>query len=478
MQYFYRGVGKHATVDIRLELAREPVTRGNLPHVVEQLAIFVQEVKPLRVLLAGLVIQGKGLVAKPVLEQRLDAVVAFRSVGRVLRSLLQVLHPGKRRLGSHGHAACVRHLELFEQFIFHELHAAPVRVVAQREIADAVEERLARKGILVLPHVRFGKEVPCPATAPQKRLLRGFGKCLLGFGETFLLEVDKPYAELCPLTFLVVSEPSVRKLLESHHRTVVVFLLLVLESLHPQAVRIFLAVLVRALQHGIEPADFLRVLRGKTPEKAERRLNPHGASLHGIHQELVLRNRLVTAAHRLERLAALAPQHNARIQVERALRKLLLQRISGRRHRRFRVFRHQALIKNPYGIEKPDTRPRFFLCAGHLRIRDLLRERFREGLHLAETPDCRKCGIPVWGRCREQLHVVAFRLLFLLVLFQIRRVAVLEGGGIVALRELIEKSLQGIRLHIFRKRRVGQCRLHAEPCRRACERLVLREFCP
>ena len=401
MQYFYRGVGKHATVDIRLELAREPVTRGNLPHVVEQLAIFVQEVEPLRILPAGLVIQGKGLVAKPVLEQRLDAVVAFRSVGRVLRSLLQVLHPGKRRLGSHGHAACVRHLELFEQFIFHELHAATVRVVAQREIADAVEERLARKGILVLLHVRFGKEVPCPATAPQEWFLRGIDKRLLGIGKTFLLEVDEPDAELRPLAFLVVSEPPVGKFLESHHRTVVIFFLFVLESLHPQAVRIFLAVLVRALQHGIEPADFLRVLRGKTPEKAERRLDPHGASLHGIHQELVLRNRLVTAAHRLERLAALAPQHNARTQVERAPGKFLLQRISGRRHRRFRVFRHQALIKNPYGIEKPEACPRFFLRAGHLRVRDLLRERFREGLHLAEPPDCRKCGIPVRGRCRE-----------------------------------------------------------------------------
>ena len=292
-----------------------------------------------------------------------------------------------------------------------------MRIVGQREIADAVEIGLASEGILPHLHVGIAQEHAGTAAAPQEGFLGGIDKRLFGLGPLLLLEIDEAYAELRPLALYVVLETRVGKLLEAHHRTVVVFLLLVLEALHPQVVRIFLAELACILQHRVEPADFLRVLRRRAAEQAERGLDPHGARFHEIHEELELPCRLVVAVQGLQSIAALFPQHNSRVHVERTCRQQSLQGICRGRHRSFGLQLDHVAVHNRDGIQQAHAARRLILRAGHLGIGDLLGQGFRSRLHRTQPADRSKCGIAVWSRCRQQLHIKALRLFLLFILF-------------------------------------------------------------
>ena len=251
-----------------------------------------------------------------------------------------------------------------------------------------------------------------------------------------------------------------------------------LESAHPEVVRVFLAELAHVLEYRVEPADFLVVLRRSAAHHTEGGLDPYGARFHGIDQVDILRNRFLFALERLECHDPLFPEGDASIQIERALRELHLERIAGRFQGGFGMFRDRAFIHHPDGIEQVEACGRIFLPAGHPRIGDLLGERFRSRTHLAQALDSRECGILVRARHRKHLHVVTLRLLLLLDLFQVHRVAEPEGSHLLALGVTVQVMLQGIRAGRFRKRRIAKGRIDAEVGRRLCKQIIFFKFRP
>ena len=278
-----------AAIDVVLELTSEAVTRCSLAHFIEQLSVLVQEIQAFRIFLAGLVVKRKGLFAKAVLEQRADPLVAFRIVARVgFSDLLRGTHPGKSLFRCHQHAVRIRDILLGHQSVFHQLQAAAVRIVGQREIADTVEVGFAGKRILAELHVGIAQEHTGAASAPQERFLTRIDKGRHGFVPLFLLKVHKTDTELRPLSFYVVLKALMGERLVTDDRAVVIFLLFVFKALYPEVVRIFLAELARILQRGIHRADFLFVTAGIVPVQAQDGLHPQRSRFHGIQQELEL----------------------------------------------------------------------------------------------------------------------------------------------------------------------------------------------
>ena len=308
MQHRNRGRHKAATVDVVLELARQAVAGRRFAHFVEKHAVFVQEVQAPEVFLAGFVIKREGFVSKAVQEQLANALVAPRIVRRIRYAhLLAGTNPGKRFFGRHGYTMREGDLLRIHQFVIDELGTRAVCVIGQREIADAVQVRFASQGILAQLQVGIAQEHAGAATAPQERILRRVDKGGHGLVPFFLLEIDKAYAELRPLPLDIVLELLVGKRPEADNGTVVLLLLFVFETAHPEVICVFLAVAVYFLQQRIHRLDFFCVLLCVIAVKAKRRLHPQRARLDRIEQVLELRNRFLFALQGTQDHRALFP---------------------------------------------------------------------------------------------------------------------------------------------------------------------------
>ena len=347
-----------------------------------------------------------------------------------------------------------RNLLGIHQLVIDKLGTGAMRVIGQREIADAVQIRFSGQGIFAELQVGIAQEHTGATTAPQERIFCCINKGGHGLVPFFLLEIDKADAELGPLPLDVVLELLVGKSPEADDSAVVLFFLFVFKTADPQIVGVFLAVAVHFLQQRVHRLDFFRILLRIIAVKSERRLHPQRARLDRIEEELELRNRFLFAFQGTQHHRALFPKHNARSHIERTRREEFLQGIFRRRERRLRLFRHLQGIQNADGIKQSEAVVDFIFRASHLGISDLFGQALRGALHLAKPADCRKGGILVRRSAREQLHVQAFRLLQLLELFQVFRIAVLECRSIVSLRVLFQKRLQRIRMRMVRKRRI------------------------
>ena len=451
-----------ASIDIVLELASEAIPGSGFAHFVEEFTVFVQEIQTFRVLLACFVVKGKGLIAKAVLEQRANAIVTFRIVSRIgLAHLLRGTHPGKRLFRSHAHAVCIRYILFSHQLVFHQLHATAVSIVGQREIANTVEVGFTGQGVLSDLHVGIAQEHAGAASAPQERLLGCLNQRRNRFIPLFLFEVHKANTELGPLALDIILKAFVRKSPVADNGAIVLFLLFVFETLHPQVVGVFLAELVCILQGGIHLADFLFVTGGVIAVQAQNRLHPQGARFYRIQQELELLNGFIIALERAQCHCALFPQGNTGSHIQGARRKLFLQRIFGRRERRLRRKRDKHRIQNANGIQQSQAFVGIIFGASHPGISHLFFQSLGSATHLAQPTDGSESGILVVRGTRQESQVNSLCLFHLLELFQILGIAITQSRRIVGLRVLFHENLQRIRMGAVTQRRVSHRRLNA-----------------
>ena len=186
-----------------------------------------------------------------------------------------------------------------------------------------------------------------------------------------------------------------------------------------------------------EPSRFLAV-------KLENGLNPGRTSLHIFNQVAVLFNRIFVPVQRTERRRTLFPQHNARVQIKRALFQACISRVI-KHHHRSRIFLRLLRIQNLDRIEQVDAVLHFVLGAGKLGIGHFFGKRFRRPQHFPQAAHRSISGILIRCTAREELHVHALCLFQLVRIFQILGVTVLQRIHIVTIRISIEVDHQGIR---------------------------------
>ena len=200
MQHVNRRSHQQAPIHFRLELARKPVTGRRFAHFVEQLSVFVKEIKALEIFLLDFFIQPESFFLKAVQEQLLDLFKAFLAIrGIGLTELVHRANPVKRCRMRHRHAMSVRNLVCRHQAIIQELRAAAVSIIRKREILDAIEVRCTSKRILAHFHIRIAKEHSRSTTAPQERILSRIAEISSRLNPHTALEVAITNAEPRPL---------------------------------------------------------------------------------------------------------------------------------------------------------------------------------------------------------------------------------------------------------------------------------------
>ena len=321
MQHIKRRRHKQASVHLCLELACKPITGSRFANIVEQLSIFVQKIHTLEILLLDFFIESKGFFFKTVKEEFLDAFKAFLGIGTIrLSELIYRADPFNSRRMGHRHAMSVRNLFSREQVFFQELGTAAVCIVRKREILNAIEVCGTGKRILAHFHIRIAQEHSRGASAPEERILRCITEVSGGLYPHATLKVAVAYAESRPLALEIALETLMDEFLVAVNRLVVHQLLFKFKTAQPKVVRIFVTELAHILQKGIVHVDFfVKNACGFLAIKLEDGLDPGRTRFHIFNQIAVLFNRIFVTVQRTECSSTLFPQHNAGVQIQRAL---------------------------------------------------------------------------------------------------------------------------------------------------------------